>query len=124
MLDHFGLPVSDYARSKAFYQQVFTALGGDLISDLEPQGHKVAGFGKNGKPDFWIHEGEAAKGLHVAFQADNREAVKAFYDTALAAGASDNGPPGLRPHYHPGYYGAFVFDPDGYNIEAVCHKPE
>lgn len=124
MLDHFGVPVSNYEFSKAFYQQVFAALGGGLITDLEGMGHKVAGFGKNGKPDFWIHEGEVATGLHVAFTADNRAAVTAFYEAALAAGAKDNGAPGLRPMYHPNYFGAFALDPDGYNIEAVSHRPE
>jgi predicted lactoylglutathione lyase len=82
------------------------------------------GFGKNGKPDFWIGgEGGLGHAIHVAIVADSRAAVDAFYKAAIAAGARDNGAPGLRPHYHPNYYGAFVLDFDGHNIEAVCHKP-
>jgi predicted lactoylglutathione lyase len=84
----------------------------------------AAGFGKGGKPDFWIGgEGRLNRAMHVAIAADDRAAVDSFYREALAAGGKDNGAPGLRPHYHPNYYGAFVLDPDGHNIEAVCHKP-
>ena len=84
----------------------------------------AVGYGVNGKPDFWIGQAEsAANATHVAFKAGSREQVRKFYDAAIAAGG-DNGPPGIREMYHPNYYGAFVLDPDGYNIEAVCHDPE
>ena len=86
-------------------------------------GDPACGFGSNGKPYFWIGPGKAAR-AHIAFVAETRRDVDSFYKMALAAGARDNGAPGLRPHYHPDYYGAFVLDPDGHNIEAVCHAPE
>ena len=127
MLDHVGIPVSDYARSKAFYTAVFAPLGYGLVMEVTPEmtgdGSSAAGFGK-GKPDFWISDSDRQTRTHVAFVAADRAAVRAFHDAALAAGAIDNGAPGLRPHYHPNYYGAFVLDPDGHNIEAVCHLPE
>jgi len=89
-------------------------------------GYEGCGFGPPGKPAFWVGRGtgEAGRGMHIAFVATSRADVDAFHATALAAGAMDNGAPGLRPHYHPNYYGAFVIDPDGHNIEAVCHAPE
>lgn len=126
MLDHIGFAVRDYVRSKAFYETVLATLGYRLIVEVGPEqgadGHH-AGFGA-GKPDFWIGEGRPPIGnLHVAFAAADRAAVDAFHAAALAAGATDNGAPGLRPHYHANYYGAFVLDPDGHNIEAVCHRP-
>lgn len=128
MIDHVGFPVSDYARSKAFYTQALAPLGYGLI--MEFGGDKTesvaaaAGFGRDGKPDFWIGgEGGLTGVLHVAVTTDSRGAVEAFHKAALAAGGKDNGPPGLRPHYHANYYGAFVLDPDGHNIEAVCHAP-
>jgi len=94
-------------------------------ASIRPSGHPAAGFGRDGKPDFWIGgEGRLEKPLHVAIVADSRAAVDAFHREALAAGARDNGAPGLRPHYHANYYAAFVLDADGHNIEAVCHKPE
>ncbi len=127
MLDHVGIPVSDYARSLAFYKAVFAPLGYGLVMEVTPEmtgdGSSAAGFGK-GKPDFWIGTSDRPARVHVAVAAADRAAVRAFYDTALKAGAIDNGPPGLRPHYHEHYYGAFVLDPDGHNIEAVCHVPE
>jgi catechol 2,3-dioxygenase-like lactoylglutathione lyase family enzyme len=127
MLDHIGFPVSDFARSVAFYDAALAPLGARRLMEVtaEMTGDAAhAGYGVQ-KPDFWIGTGDALKGrLHVAFTAENRAAVDAFYAAAMAAGAADNGPPGLRPHYHPNYYGAFVLDPDGHNIEAVCHKPE
>ena len=126
MLDHIGFPVSDFARSVAFYDAVLAPLGARRIMEVTAEmtgGAAHAGYGVQ-KPDFWIGTGDALKGrLHVAFSAESRAAVDAFYAAAMAAGATDNGPPGLRPHYHPNYYGAFVLDPDGHNIEAVCHKP-
>ena len=126
MLDHAGFPVSDYARSKAFYLQALAPLGYALV--MEVQQHEndapAAGFGANGKPDFWIGgEGGLQRPIHIAIAAQNRAAVDAFYRAAIAAGGKDNGAPGLRPHYHPNYYAAFVLDPDGHNIEAVCHTP-
>jgi len=119
-LDHLGLHVSDLARSKAFYAEALGPLGYEVIMEFEG----VAGFGAKGKPDFWISEGDAQTGLHVAFASPDRETVDAFHVAALAAGGKDNGEPGLRPHYHEHYYGAFVHDPDGNNVEAVCHLPD
>ena len=112
MIDHVGFPVSDYARSKAFYEHALVPLGYTLImevtADQTASGVPAAGFGKGGKPDFWIGgEGTLTGVLHVALAADDRA----------------NGAPGVRPHYHPDYYAAFVLDPDGHNIEAVCHAP-
>ena len=126
MLDHAGFPVSDYARSKAFYLQALAPLGYALV--MEVQQHEndapAAGFGANGKPDLWIGgEGGLQRPIHIAIAAHNRAAVDAFYRAAIAAGGKDNGAAGLRPHYHPNYYAAFVLDPDGHNIEAVCHTP-
>lgn len=124
MIDHVGLRVSDYERSKAFYVAALAPLGYGLVMELREAGPH-AGFGSGGKPDFWIGKGKGSTaGAHVAFAASDRATVRAFYEAALAAGASDNGPPGLRPQYHPAYYGAFVLDPDGHNVEAVCHQPE
>jgi catechol 2,3-dioxygenase-like lactoylglutathione lyase family enzyme len=126
MLDHVGFPVLDYERSKAFYTRALAPLGYTLVMEVRQDEHDspAAGFGANGKPDLWIGgEGGLSRALHVAIAADDRAAVNAFYDAALAAGGKDNGAPGLRPHYHPNYYGAFVLDPDGHNVEAVCHKP-
>jgi catechol 2,3-dioxygenase-like lactoylglutathione lyase family enzyme len=128
MLDHIGFPVADYARSKAFYLKVLAPLGFGLAMEVTPEetgAGSYGGFGPQGRPQFWIGGGAPIKGrLHVAFVAKDRAAVRAFHDAAIAAGAKDNGAPGLRPEYHPNYYGAFVLDPDGHNIEAVCHLPE
>ena len=129
MIDHMGFAVSDYKRAKAFYAKALAPLGYGLImevpADVPPSGAAAAGFGENGKPDFWIGgEGKLAPPLHVAIVAKTRDAVDAFYKAAMAAGARDNGAPGIRPHYHANYYGAFVLDHDGHNIEAVCHTPE
>lgn len=127
MIDHIGIVVRDYARSKAFYEQALAPLGSGLIMEStwhETGDAKHAGFGANGQPQFWIGSGVPRQGpLHVAFAARTRAQVDAFYQAAIAAGGTDNGPPGLRPQYHPNYYGAFVLDPDGVNIEAVCHLP-
>jgi catechol 2,3-dioxygenase-like lactoylglutathione lyase family enzyme len=125
MLDHIGFSVSDYARSKAFYEKALAPLGYSLVMEVAQTAndHPAAGFGANGKPDFWIGgEGGLNKPIHIAIAAKDRATVDAFYRAALAAGGRDNGAPGLRPHYHPNYYGAFVLDPDGHNIEAVCHS--
>lgn len=127
MLDHIGFPVTNYARSKAFYTRVLETMGFKLIMEvnLSDDGEDgYAGFGP-GRPQFWIGTGKPLAGrLHVAFAAKNRAEVQAFYAAALAAGGIDNGAPGLRPHYHENYYAAFVLDPDGHNIEAVNHLPE
>jgi catechol 2,3-dioxygenase-like lactoylglutathione lyase family enzyme len=126
MIDHIGLPVADYARSKAFYIKALAPLGYQLVMEVQQDQNDspAAGFGKDGKPDFWIGgEGRLDRAIHVAIAADDRAAVDSFHREALAAGGKDNGAPGLRPHYHPNYYGAFALDPDGHNIEAVCHKP-
>ncbi len=128
MLDHIGFPVADYARSKAFYLRALAPLGYGLVMEVSPKqtgGQSHGGFGAPGRPQFWIGSGTPIKGqVHIAFMAKDRAAVRAFYDAALEAGGKDNGPPGLRPQYHPNYYGAFVLDPDGHNVEAVCHLAE
>ena len=125
MLDHIGFPVSDYARSKSFYLKALAPLGYTLVMEVEQKVEKdfsAGGFGRDRKPEFWIGgEGKLNRAIHIAVVANDRAAVDAFYRAALAAGGEDNGAPGLRPHYHPNYYAAFVFDPDGRNIEAVCH---
>lgn len=136
MLDHINLRVADYTRSKEFYEAALAPLGYRLAME----GASGAGFSKGPIPSFWIKQGEpGGRGaatdaaplsgcggpmIHVAFAGENRAMVDAFHRAALAAGARDNGPPGVRPEYHASYYGAFVLDPDGYNIEAVCHRPE
>ena len=127
MLDHVGLAVSDIGKSRAFYQKALSPLGIMLLYDItaeQTDGEAYIGFGEDQKPYFWIGTGKRARGgLHVAFTAVDRETVDKFHAAALAAGGRDNGAPGLRPHYHENYYGAFVLDPDGNNIEAVCHRP-
>jgi catechol 2,3-dioxygenase-like lactoylglutathione lyase family enzyme len=126
MIDHIGFPVSDYERAKAFYGVALAPLDYVLVLEVRQSDNDApaAGFGANGKPDFWIGgEGGLDKPLHVAILAKNRAAVDAFYRAAITAGGRDNGAPGIRAHYHPDYYGAFVLDPDGHNIEAVCHAP-
>ena len=117
VLDHIGLTVSDYARAKAFYTEALAPLGITLMMEF---GSDAAGFGR-AKPYFWIAPGDATGPIHIAFGASTRAEVDAFYKAALAAGGKDNGAPGVRAHYHPDYYGAFVLDPDGHNVEAVCH---
>ncbi|MDB2369206.1 VOC family protein [Octadecabacter sp.] len=127
MIDHSGVTVSDFERSKAFYTGAFAPLGATFLQAVpleHTDGVKVGGFGID-DPCFWISEGEAHKPpLHFAFTANSRATVDAFHAAAIAAGGRDNGKPGLRVIYHENYYGAFVLDPDGNNIEAVCHKPE
>jgi catechol 2,3-dioxygenase-like lactoylglutathione lyase family enzyme len=127
MIDHTGLQVSDPARSRAFYEKALAPLGYTVLREIPPQftgGKVVLGLGVPPTPDFWVAEGApSTPRLHIAFRAGSRAAVDAFYAAALAAGGKDNGPPGPRPHYHEHYYGAFVLDPDGHNIEAVIHTP-
>jgi catechol 2,3-dioxygenase-like lactoylglutathione lyase family enzyme len=128
MLDHIGFPVSDLKRSMAFYESALAPLGIKLVmvatADM-PGSEPGADFGADeDRLYLWLGIGQALKGyLHVAFTAKDRASVDAFYAAAIKAGGKDNGPPGLRPQYHKDYYGAFVLDPDGHNIEAVCHKP-
>jgi catechol 2,3-dioxygenase-like lactoylglutathione lyase family enzyme len=123
MLDHVGFAVRDYQRSKAFYERALAPLGFTLV--MEPSG-EAAGFG-NGerRPSLWIEaRGDAVQGrLHIALTAATRAQVNAFHAAAVKAGGTDNGVPGVRDMYHPHYYGAYVLDPDGNNIEAVCHQP-
>lgn len=124
MIDHVGLSVGDFRRSREFYVQALKPLGYEVVMEFG-DGPGVAGFGAGGKPDFWIDgAGKPSPKLHVAIVARSRAAVDAFYEAAIAAGGTDNGKPGLRPEYHATYYGAFVLDPDGHNIEAVTHLPE
>ena len=129
MLDHIGFAVSDAERSKRFYEPALAPLGITLIMSVTPEQTEskgtAHGFGSDGKPYFWIGDNErVGEGTHVAFTAATRAQVDAFYAAAIAAGGGDNGPPGIRAIYHPNYYAAFVHDPDGANIEAVCHRPE
>jgi catechol 2,3-dioxygenase-like lactoylglutathione lyase family enzyme len=126
MIDHTGVVVSDFARAKAFYASALAPIGYQLLwevpAQFAPRG--AAGFGVPPKPDFWIAGGTPnVPAIHIAFRADSRALVDAFYKAAIAAGGRDNGAPGARPHYHANYYGAFVLDLDGHNIEAVCHDP-
>jgi len=127
MLDHIGIRCSDFARSLAFYQQALDPLGIRVVMEVSAEqtgADAHAGFGRTGKPDFWIGSTLGAHGgVHVTFSAGSRDEVDAFHRAALAAGGRDNGAPGIREHYHPDYYGAFVLDPDGNNVEAVCHRP-
>jgi catechol 2,3-dioxygenase-like lactoylglutathione lyase family enzyme len=129
ILDHIGFGVSDYERAKRFYAEALAPLGIALVMEMGPEetegGVSACGFGRGPKPEFWIgSDGRVSPPLHVAFTATTRAEVHAFHEAALRAGGTDNGGPGLRPHYHPTYYAAFVHDPDGHNIEAVCHAPE
>ncbi len=125
MIDHTGLATTHPEKSRKFYEQALAPLGYSVLMEV-PREHTggllVLGYGVAPKPDFWTHEGIPNEPrVHVAFCAESRAVVDAFYKAAIAAGGTDNGPPGLRPHYHQHYYGAFVLDPDGHNIEAVCH---
>ena len=119
MIDHVILGVDDFETSKAFYLRALAPLGIEIVLEM-PGG---VGFGADGKPFFFIADREPSSPVHVAFTSPDRAGVDAFHEAAVAAGGRDNGKPGLRPHYHPSYYGAFVYDPDGNNVEAVCHRP-
>ena len=123
MLDHIGLNVSDYDRSREFYERALAPLGFSLLMEPMPS---IGGFGRDGKPWFWINDQRqpTSENVHVAFTVPDRATVDAFHAAALEAGGTDNGAPGLREIYHPDYYGAYVLDPDGNNVEAVCHRPE
>ncbi len=128
MIDHLALVVSDYEKSRAFYVQALAPTGHSRLVELPatPEGGApTAGFCHADGSDLWIRQGDAVKPpLHIAFRVSSRAAVDAFHTAALAAGGQDNGAPGLRPQYHPNYYGAYVLDPDGHNIEAVCHDEQ
>ncbi|MEY2935095.1 MAG: hypothetical protein RL033_5844 [Pseudomonadota bacterium] len=126
MIDHTGLKVSNPAKSRKFYDQALAPLGYSVLMEIPKEhtgGIVVLGYGVAPKADFWLAEGQPNDRLHIAFRADSRKHVDEFYKAAIAAGGKDNGPPGPRLHYHANYYGAFVLDPDGHNIEAVCHTP-
>jgi hypothetical protein len=129
MIDHMGISVRSHAESKAFYLAALSPLGIGVAMavprEVSGAPSDYTGFGSNQKPYFWIGEGPAnSAGMHLAFVAQTRKQVDEFYRAAMAAGAKDNGAPGIRAHYHPNYYGAFVIDLNGVNLEAVCHKPE
>ncbi|QUD86327.1 VOC family protein [Phenylobacterium montanum] len=124
MLDHITFGVADFERATAFYDKALAPLGVSRVMQFDEGAARVVGYGEGTKPYFWLQNAAATQGpLHVAFAAADRAAVDAFYAAALAAGGIDNGAPGVRAHYHPSYYGAFVLDPEGRNIEAVCHTP-
>jgi len=124
MLDHIELAVSDIEAARAFYDGALAPVGVSLLMTLGSGPRAALAYGSDGRPYFWIVQGPPLTGmLHVAFTAKDRATVDAFHAAGLASGGRDNGGPGLRPQYHANYYGAFVFDPDGHNIEAVCHAP-
>ena len=121
MFDHIAFAVADFPATRAFYVAALAPLRIGVAADFG----ETVGIGRDGRPQLWFRAGEKSSGgLHLAFAAKNREEVRAFHEAALKAGATDNGGPGLRPNYHPNYYGAFVIDLNGHNIEAVCHSPE
>jgi catechol 2,3-dioxygenase-like lactoylglutathione lyase family enzyme len=133
MIDHISIGVSDLGKAKNFYDTVLKPLGYSCVYTVDIPGEGVVahGYGEAEKPSFWIgtpekldRDSNAKGGTHVAFQAKSRKSIDQFHAAALKAGATDNGAPGLRPHYHPDYYGAFAYDPDGNKIEACCHHPE
>ena len=123
MFDHVKFGVSDYSESKAFYLKALGPLGVTVVTEWPSNGVELSQ--PNGKASLCLYQSKEKPALlHLAFMAENRKQVEAFYRAALEAGGKDNGAPGLRPHYHANYYAAFVIGPDGHNIEAVCHKPE
>jgi catechol 2,3-dioxygenase-like lactoylglutathione lyase family enzyme len=127
MIDHLGITVRDHDASKEFYLQALAPLGIGVVMSVSKQesgaDSDYTGLGYDHKAFFWIGQGTATGAMHLCFTAKTRAAVDAFYKAAIAAGARDNGPPGIRAHYHPNYYGAFVIDPNGVNLEAACHQP-
>lgn len=127
MIDHTGLQIRDPEKSRTFYDKALAPLGYVMMMQIPKEhtgGVAVLGYGVPPKSDFWVQEGTPnTPRIHIAFRAENRKQVDEFYKAALAAGGKDNGAPGPRPHYHEHYYGAFVLDPDGHNVEAVCHDP-
>lgn len=128
MIDHVGITVSNIEKSKEFYTLALAPIGFQLLAEVPASISKTkdfVGFGEPPKPEFWIESGmRNSSPIHIAFRASSRAQVDAFYTAALSAGGSDNGAPGIRAHYHPNYYAAFILDYDGHNIEVVCHSPE
>ncbi|WP_225029200.1 VOC family protein [Xinfangfangia pollutisoli] len=135
MIDHMGISPAEIGRARAFYDAALAPLGLAVVMEVTAEqtgGYHGIGYGAGRKPVFWLSsdsrrslpEGPRGAGLHVALEAPSRAAVDAFYAAAMAQGGRDNGAPGIRAHYHPNYYAAFVIDPDGVNLEAVCQKPE
>jgi catechol 2,3-dioxygenase-like lactoylglutathione lyase family enzyme len=127
IIDHMSLSVADFAAMSAFYEKALAPLGVKILMHIGKDvtgSFEGAGLGRE-KPFLWITDtGKTEPRMHLAIRAENHDEVDAFYKAALDAGGKDNGAPGLRPHYHENYYGAFVLDPEGHNIEAVCHEPE
>ncbi|MDD9942227.1 MAG: VOC family protein [Myxococcales bacterium] len=129
MIDHITVLVRNYDASKAFYLAALRPLGYELVMEFTREQipdlpfERSGGFGAGGKPDLWLRPAESVAPTHIAFASPDRATVDAFHTAALGAGGTDHGAPGLRPQYHPNYYGAFVLDPDGYNVEVVCHTP-
>ena len=124
IFDHTGIPAGDFGKSAAFYDAALWPLGIRRAVAFEFPAGQVIGYGVE-RAEFWLNSGEALRDhIHLAFAAKSRAQVDAFYAAAIAAGGRDNGGPGIRPHYHSSYYAAFVLDPDGHNIEAVCHLPD
>jgi catechol 2,3-dioxygenase-like lactoylglutathione lyase family enzyme len=126
MIDHISISVTDFERSKKFYQQLLGSIGYELMAEFPASvtgSVDVCGFGEKGKPDFWLSAATTAPRQHIAFGVESRALVDAFHAAGLAAGGRDNGAAGPRPQYHPNYYGSFILDPDGHNVEAVCHRP-
>ena len=126
MIDHIGIGVADFARAKRFYAAALAPIGYAIVMEVPASvtgGADATGFGEEGKPDFWIgsEKERTTPPAHIAFRVTDRKTVDAFYAAALAAGGKDNGAPGLRTHYHENYYAAFVRDPEGHNMEVVCH---
>lgn len=135
MIDHLGISPTDIEKARRFYDAALRPLGIVCVMEVTPEqtgGYHGVGYGSGHKPFFWLSSDSrrpmpapaCGTGTHLAFAAENRAAVDAFHAAALAAGGLDNGPPGIRPHYHPAYYAAFVLGPDGVNVEAVCQRPE
>jgi catechol 2,3-dioxygenase-like lactoylglutathione lyase family enzyme len=128
MIDHIGIAATNFGASQRFYDAALGAIGCSVMMEVTPEesgGYHGLGYGRDGKPSFWLSNmGPRGAEMHIAFVARNRAEVDAFYAAAIAAGGTDHGAPGLRTHYHSNYYGAFVLDPDGINVEAVCHLPE
>lgn len=120
MIDHMSLSVKDYEKSKKFFSEALKPIGYSVLMDYGV----AVGLGSDNKPDFWLTQNDNTQKSHIAFLAKNRSQVDEFHKAALEAGGTDNGAPGLRPNYHPNYYGAFIIDFDGNNIEVVCHSPE
>lgn len=128
ILDHVEFAVADAERSRRFYEEALRPLGMSIVIRVGPERSRTGGtrygLGRDGYPHIWFHDAESpGTPIHLAFSTTNRDVVDAFYRSALAAGGTDNGAPGIRERYHPGYYAAYVLDPDGNNIEALCQAP-